>query len=471
MLSGFIRKYAGDIRFWIILAFIVRLYGIWQPPLEVLHNWRQVTGNMVARNFLEVDNNIMFPRLDFAGEKSGITGTEFPVLNYLMYLFAEVFGWQHWYGRLINLIVSSLGIWFFFKVVSRVLTKEHAFYASFILLFSIWFTYSRKSMPDTFSSSLCIAGLWYGIIYTETGKILHFICFTAFAALGVLSKLPAIILLSPMIFFLIKSSVPYKRKMLITFSGLVVLAAAYSWYYVQVPCLNKIYGFSHYYFGTSLASGYNEIVSNIPGTLEMFYFVPLMFSGFVLFMAGLFYIIRNKNKAIIYVFAFSLLLWIVFMMKSGRNFWVHGYYITPFVPFMALVASEILVSIKLKIIVPFLLLVFTVESIANQQHDFVIHESDKYRLTLESIADKYIPAGSLVIINGGDNPRDIYFLHRKGWSVSNVEMNPYCIDYFKFKGADYLVIDKNYNDPGLNTENYKLLYEDKDYNVFSLVNH
>src|SRR5256885_261898 len=98
----------SDIRFWIVLYFLIRLFHITQPPLEVAHNWRQSTGLMVSRNFYEVEANILYPRVDMAGDKTGITGTEFPLLNYLIYLVAKVFGWADWYGRLINLIVSSL---------------------------------------------------------------------------------------------------------------------------------------------------------------------------------------------------------------------------------------------------------------------------------------------------------------------------------------------------------------------------
>ena len=105
-----IKIYFRDIRFWIILFFFIRLIGITNPPLEIGHNWRQTTVTMVSRNFLETDNNIFYPRIDIAGNKTGITGMEFPLFNYLTYLVSEIFGYQHWYGRLINLIISSLGL-------------------------------------------------------------------------------------------------------------------------------------------------------------------------------------------------------------------------------------------------------------------------------------------------------------------------------------------------------------------------
>ncbi len=68
---------------------------------------------MPARNFLEVDANIFYPRIDIAGEKTGITGMEFPLLNYIIFLQAKIFGYAHWYGRLINLIVSSVRLFIF----------------------------------------------------------------------------------------------------------------------------------------------------------------------------------------------------------------------------------------------------------------------------------------------------------------------------------------------------------------------
>ena len=50
---------------------------------------------MIARNFLEIDANIMYPRIDMAGDKTGIIGSEFPFFNYLIYLFFEIFNFSH----------------------------------------------------------------------------------------------------------------------------------------------------------------------------------------------------------------------------------------------------------------------------------------------------------------------------------------------------------------------------------------
>ncbi|PKP20879.1 MAG: hypothetical protein CVU05_08045 [Bacteroidetes bacterium HGW-Bacteroidetes-21] len=461
------QRFFSDIRFWIVLALVLRLYQITSPPLETLHNWRQVTGNMVARNFLEIDNNILYPRLDFAGEKSGITGTEFPLLNYLIYIVSYIFDWNHWYGRLINLIVSSLGIWFFYKIVHRFIRKEYAFSAAIILLCSIWFIYSRKSMPDTFSASLGLMGIWYGLVFLQESKVYQWLLFLVFTTLAVLSKIPAIILFSGLLVPLFSKTFSLRNRLLLSLGGLIALLPSVWWYYVHVPYLNLKGDFVHYYMGTTLTQGWSEILTNINGTLETFYFTPLMFSGFALFLTGIVLCIVKKNRLIIAIFSIALFFWTFFILKSGRNYFIHGYYIVPFVPFMALMAASGLNYIKNKKIATALLLIFVIESLANQQHDFHIRNGEERRLQLESIADSVIEKNALIIINGGDNPRDIYYIHRKGWSVKDENLNKNTTDSLFQKGAKYLVLDKNYYQHTF-TKDLLSVFDNQNYSIFKL---
>ena len=84
-------KVFNKIEFWIFLFFVFRLIGITAPPLEIGHNWRQTTGLMVTRNYLEVDSNLLLPRVDETKGKSGIIGMEFPSLNYIFFALTKVF--------------------------------------------------------------------------------------------------------------------------------------------------------------------------------------------------------------------------------------------------------------------------------------------------------------------------------------------------------------------------------------------
>jgi len=122
---------------------------------------------MVARNLVEVENNPLYPRADqFGGDKTGIFGSEFPLLQEGIVLLSSVFGYDHWYGRLINLIVTSFGIYFFYLLLLTILPERAAFYSGIMLLTSLWFMFGRKIMPDTFSVSLALSGIYMAYLYS-----------------------------------------------------------------------------------------------------------------------------------------------------------------------------------------------------------------------------------------------------------------------------------------------------------------
>ena len=95
-----IKPFITDIRFWLLLFFVVRLIGITNPPLESGHNWRQTLTNMVARNFYENKADIRYPTIDIAGDKTGVMTSEFPVYNYIIYGVSKIFGFNHWHGQM-----------------------------------------------------------------------------------------------------------------------------------------------------------------------------------------------------------------------------------------------------------------------------------------------------------------------------------------------------------------------------------
>jgi 4-amino-4-deoxy-L-arabinose transferase-like glycosyltransferase len=439
-----------DIRFWILLFFVVRLIGITNPPLDAAHSWRQVTGNMVSRNFLETDANIFYPRVDMAGEKTGITGTEFPLLNYLIYLVSLLFGWQHWYGRLIVLIVSSIGTYFFYKITRRFWKEETAFYATILLLVSNWFIYSRKIMPDTFSISLMLIGVYFAIQFIDNNKRISLLWSWLFIVMGALSKIPSILVLSPIILFYFDKSLLNSKKIYLGICLTTAMIPVVWWYFYWVPYLVHQFNYWHYYMGTTISSGIKEIGQNLPDSAEKFYFDALKYSGFALFLFGVFKLIItskiNKSSNLLsVVLLVSVAVFALFMAKAGRNFWVHSYYILPFVPVMSLVVGYGLSAIKWKSFSVLLLVIISVEGIANQQHDFRIKEKEWVKLNYENWANSISKPADLFIVNGGDNPKDLYFLHRKGWTVDNEKFNnTVFLDSLTQCGARFLLINKSY---------------------------
>ena len=444
---------------------MLRLIGIINPPLEISHNWRQSLTNMVARNFVETGPNLLYPQIDMAGNLSGIIGSEFPLFNFLIYLMSELFGYAHWYGRLINLIVSSFGIYFFFLLLEKICNKKIAFNASIVLLSSIWFAFSRKIMPDTFSVSLVIIGLYYCYMFICSGSLKQLFLYFLFATLGMLCKIPALCLISGVSVFVFMKEIPISRK-LQTFAvtSLSILFVS-AWYFYWVPYLLNTYKYQ-LYFPKGLLEGLAEILPLLPQFFEKFYFSALnSYLAFTLFLVGTYYLFRSHAfylKSGILVISGVFL---IFILKTGAVFPLHNYYIIPFVPVMALVVGYGIYKIPFRYQYLMLFLV-CLEGIANQQHDFFIKNTEKYKLSLEDLSDKYIEKNELVVINGGPSPQQIYFLNRKGWTVNNSLLRKESLDSLKILGASYLVVNRRtYPD---DISSCQLLISTEDYRLYRI---
>ncbi|MBK9015996.1 MAG: hypothetical protein IPM82_19110 [Saprospiraceae bacterium] len=509
--------------FLIVVFFLLRLYGITNPPLEVNHNWRQVTTNMYARNFLEVDDNPLYCRVDMAGDLTGITAKEFPLFNYLIYVAAEVFGWQHWYGRLISLVVSSFGVWFFYLLVKNyvagigkpvgiskpagtskpndtfqnqrfeaiatsparsgleispfwssfpILRSEGAiaYPATVILLSSIWFGHSRIIMPDTFSVSLVLAGLWFGREWLHRGGSWRLVLFGLLGTLGALSKLPSGFLLAALAFPFFDKTILPKRKIGLAAMGAVLLACCGWWYFWWLPQVIQTYGFEHYPM-RSLGTGMREILNGLPTVFERFYRSALKsYVGFGLYVAGLGLAIWRREWRLLGLFGLLSAVFVGYMFKSGSSFYHHNYYIIPFVPVMAVMAGFALAQIPGPWLRNLLLLAVAVEGIANQQDAFRIKKSELPKLQLEPIADSLSQRSDLVAFYSEEgNPHEMYFAHRKGWLVSAAQIKDtsYLAD-LRERGCRLLFINKKSLEKG-KWPRREAIYEDDNYLVFRLV--
>ena len=440
----YLKRFVGDIRFWILLSFILRLYHITNPPLEVIHNWRQTTVTMPARNFVETGPDIFFPKVDFAGEKTGITGMEFPLLNYLIYLVSLVFGYEHWYGRLINLFFSCVGLFYFYKLVKKYFTQQVAFNATFLLIFSIWFSYSRKIMPDTFSVSLVLIGLFYGTEYFDNKpNVKNIVLYLVFVFFGVLSKLPAGALLIVFLLFIFNKGVPLSRKFIFSLVSLLIIAPVAAWYFYWVPYLTITFGFDHFFMGKSITDGAYEIIQNYNMALEKFYKQALGFTGFIVFVCCTVILIRQKEKTLKWILVLCSLSFLFIVLKAGLTFCMHSYYVIPFAPVMALVCGFVISGLKNNKFAIIILSLIAIECILTNNADFYIKEQGYAILELEKDLDKFSKRSDLIMINSGIYPTPMYFSHRKGWIGSNEAISDSTyIGQLKNKGLKFIVILK-----------------------------
>lgn len=455
-----------DIRFWILFFFALRLVGITNAPLEIGHNWRQSLTNMIARNFLENGAHILYPAIDMAGEKTGIIGSEFPFFNYLIYCASKLFGYSHWAGRLINLVVSSLGLFYFYRLVKNLIDRRTAFNATIILTVSIWFAFSRKIMPDTFSVSLVVMGLYYAYDYLRNGGWLRLVLFFTLCTLGMLCKIPALSLFSALAVLLFIKELDGRRKLAVYVTGSFSFIVVCVWYFYWVPFLLDTYQYQ-LYFPKGIVEGMREISFLIPELFEKFYFSALhSFLALICLIVGVVAIIQSRQRILILALAIVSSVFVLFMFKTGAVFPLHNYYIIPYTLVMALLAGFGVARIPSRYQYVLLALI-CVEAIANQQHDFFIADNQRYKLELEDISQQIIPTEDLIVINGGQSPQDIYFSHRKGWTVNNEKLtSPQFLDSLVNLGASYLIIDRF--ETSIQFDSYQSVFENENYSIYNL---
>ncbi len=325
-------------------------------------------------------------------------------------------------------------------------------------------------MPDTFSVSLCLIGVFLMIKFFENNKWYTIFFASLLILMGGLSKIPALLVVIPLGLVLFDKNIINKIKVLFLASMILIMIPIIWWYFYWVPYLVTQFEYWHYYMGTTLSRGWIELGQNINGCAEKFYFDALKYSGFSFFVLGLFYLFKGKsreNRLLRWIFIVESLIFFLFMLKAGRNFWVHSYYIIPFVPIMALIVSYGLSKISSSKWRLTIMTLIIIEGIANQQHDFRINSTEQCRLQYESWADSFSNKSDLFIIDGGDNPKDLYFTHRKGWSITpNDTKDNHLIDSLSRRGARYLWMSKS--DDSTITKQREVAFENEQIKVFLL---
>lgn len=433
----------NDIRFWIGLFTLVHLFFITLPPLEPASTWRQTDGLMIARNFYERNGNILYPTTDVCGDKTGITGCEFPLINYSIALMSHVFGYHDWFGRLLNVILSAIGVFFFYRTLREQFNRQVAFNASLIMLASIWFTYSRTNIPDTYAVSLCMIAIFFAIRFLRDGGAVPFILFLLPAMAGCLIRISSASLLTVLVIPFLYSG-NRSRRVVFTAGSILVLVAVYAWYFVWVPYLNNTYGISGQFFmGMSFSDGLATLMSDIPLTLKRLYETPLKFSGFIVFLGGLIYAVMRRERKLLAVFSIPFVVYLIMVVKLAVGWHIDAYYVMMIVPGMALVAGWALTQIRKKSVAIALLAFIVIEGVANQFHVLSIRQPNLQLVQLEQVMDTVSRRDDLIACNGihASDPTPMYMAHRRGWVLATTDFtDPGVIANLRAGGCKYILI-------------------------------
>ena len=398
---------------------------------------------------------------------TGIIGMEFPLLYYIQGKLGVLFGFHAGIGRLLNLLISTLGLGYFYALVRRFSNEKTAFYAALLLMVSCFFMYSRKVMPDTEALAVYLIGIYYFFEGLRFGRWRDVIVSFIMLSLGLLLKISVIPLLAFVIYAFVKTSNEPKKPW-VFFIPFLSLIPASVWYFIWNPYLAKRYG-SWYNLGGSLLNGGKAFLDAPLQAVEQFVFHP--FVSYLAFGLCLFGIIRMYREGVSWAWKLSLPIFLVlftgYALKAGVIFLTHEYYILPVVPILAILGGYTLSSLGKYAWI--LMLCISIEAVGNQLYDFRWNQSETYKLGLGHLAARYIPRDALVAINGNSNPQELYFLGRKGWNLSDETFRrPDLVNKLSEKGCAYLVINKR-TLPNLQPYG-KIIYNGVDYQLIQLAN-
>ena len=398
---------------------------------------------------------------------TGIIGMEFPLLYYIQGKLGVLFGFHAGIGRLLNVLISTLGLVYFYALIRRFATDKTAFYATLLLMVSCFFMYSRKVMPDTEALAVYIIGIYYFFEALRFGRWKDVLLSFMMLSLGLLLKISVLPLLAFVVFAYVKTSNEPKKTgvFLIPFISLI---PACIWYFIWNPYLAAHFG-SWYNLGGGLMNGGKAFIESPFLLLQQLVFHP--FVSYLAFGLCLYGLIRLAKQGVSWAWKLSLPLFLVlftgYALKAGVIFLTHEYYILPMVPLLAILGGYALSTLG-KFSWVFMLLI-SIEAIGNQLYDFRLNRSEAYKLELGHLAERYIPTQALVAINGNSNPQELYFLGRKGWNLSdNTLRQKGVVHDLTAKGCSYLVVNKrtlsNLPDYG------KIIYDGIDYQLIQLAN-
>lgn len=180
----------------VALAIAIRLYRIDAPFVDA-HSWRQVTNADIARHWTERPIDLFYPTVSWGGP-DGRVGLEFPLLHLLMALVWRAGGVSPVTGRLVPVLFSVLAVWWMYRLGDRLFGRVAGRAAALVMALSPSFVYfGRTPLSDTPMVAFSVLAVLGYVAYSQTGRWPHALAGTLGLALAGLVKVPAVLVLGP----------------------------------------------------------------------------------------------------------------------------------------------------------------------------------------------------------------------------------------------------------------------------------
>ncbi len=214
------------------LSVAAHLWGISSPPLDY-HYHRQVNTAAIARNFHENGLKIWCPQIDWEGNYSGCSATEFPLYMWLVGLFWPVAGLGELWGRILAVGFSAATAVYLLLFLERWVEKEAAFYgAALFSCIPLEMFFGRSIQPEALALLGSVAGLYHwDASLRGGGSVGHAVAGAVWVFLSISHKLPYIHVLIPFAALTLHHRGRRGLRHGRTWAAVIaVLGATYGWY-------------------------------------------------------------------------------------------------------------------------------------------------------------------------------------------------------------------------------------------------
>jgi 4-amino-4-deoxy-L-arabinose transferase-like glycosyltransferase len=450
---------------------LVHLLYINLPPCSI-HVWRQCNTLAVAQNFYDESLNILEPRVDRRFESNGITGTAFPLYEWILAVIYKVTGVHYWVHRLLSLLITITAITYAFRFLQNITSNKLVATVSCALI--LWtpelFYHSINAIPDILAICTGFISLYY---YSKSDRdnILIVLSFLFLTISGLIKMQYLLIGVYHLIEF-IKSKLENKKlikeDLIVLIAGLLCLATVFSWYSYSLALIEQSnlrdFGIeirSANSFQSAIATLKKNLVSDFPELV-------FGFANTIVIIIGCYASLSKKSNRYLIHFLALLIIYCIYHLLELRQMDVHHYYMLPiYFGILGLLYNGISFLYKKGKYSFILLLMIAQPALACiriiparwGKSDLGISQtfSDKSKLTkLKS----FIPENAKVIA-GPDESGCIYlyFLHKKGFGyeranqLTELKDDKLLLENYIDRGATYLITSEVSD-----TKNEKLIY-------------
>jgi 4-amino-4-deoxy-L-arabinose transferase-like glycosyltransferase len=183
----------------ILLGLALRLYHVHNPILD--HPaWRQGDEAAIARNFLELQNNILYPQTDYDGPPPNYVELELQIVPYAAAQLYRFFGVHEIFARLIVIAFSVATIPLVYMLGAQIYSRRAGLIAALLFAVAPGATYyGRAIIPESDMLFFSVAALLLWWRWIERRKLGDFLLAAGCAMLACLAKPTALLILGPML--------------------------------------------------------------------------------------------------------------------------------------------------------------------------------------------------------------------------------------------------------------------------------